>query len=372
MTGSLQHLGGDRYRVRVYAGRDPLQPERQVVVSKSFRAKNEREARKASSRHIVDLQKRVESEQGGTGTIGELVTLWERDRVDFSPSTKKRNRSILATIRADLGRIPARRLTTLQVDQWFAMLRSRGLGESTVGQYGRVLSKILSDGKRWKKVDVNVADDARRPKPPKAEIEPPTMGEVVVLLEAARGDLRGALEVLARTGCRRSEAVGLRWSDIKGGRLIVQRTIHEMPNGQWLARSPKSRKGREVEIDPKLLLALAAQRERQESWFAARGTTPPKDCFIFANLAKDGTGETPRRPGWLSLGFARLCMRTGVDTHLHALRHWNASSLIAQGVPVTTVSRRLGHAQTSTTTNIYGHGTDVGEAKAIEVLSGLL
>jgi integrase len=373
MTGSLQHLGGDRYRVRVYVGPDPLNASKQRTVSKSFRAKNEREAKRAMSRHITEIQDRVKADEGGKGTIAELVSLWERDRSDFSPSTKQRNESILRTIRADLGKLNARNLTTLQVDQWFALLRSRGLSPSTVHQYGRVLSTMLKDGKRWNKVSTNVVDDARKPKVPKPDIDPPTTGELRVLLASAKGDLGGAIEVLARTGCRRGEVVGLRWSDIKSGEITVKRVIIELKGGGLHVRDmTKGRKPRTLPIDPPLLDVLERQRDRQEAWFTARQAKAPRDCFIFANLKRDPTGETPRRPGWLSLGFARLCKKLDIDTHPHALRHWNASTLIAMGVPVTTVSARLGHAQTSTTTNIYGHGTDAGSALAVAAIGAAL
>jgi integrase len=53
----------------------------------------------------------------------------------------------------------------------------------------------------------------------------------------------------------------------------------------------------------------------------------------------------------------------------HALRHSHASALIASGVDPVTVSRRIGHANVSTTLNIYSHEfaeTDAAAAKAIE------
>ena len=56
----------------------------------------------------------------------------------------------------------------------------------------------------------------------------------------------------------------------------------------------------------------------------------------------------------------------------HGLRHSNATLLISQGVDVRTVSGRLGHAQMSTTTNIYSHFFRSTDRKAADVLEALL
>jgi integrase len=62
-----------------------------------------------------------------------------------------------------------------------------------------------------------------------------------------------------------------------------------------------------------------------------------------------------------------------VCVSLHALRHTHASSLIAAGVDVLTISRRLGHASPSITLDVYGHlfkNVDDRAAQVIEALFG--
>ena len=57
-----------------------------------------------------------------------------------------------------------------------------------------------------------------------------------------------------------------------------------------------------------------------------------------------------------------------LDLSVHSLRHTNASLLIAQGVDVRTVASLLGHAQASTTLDIYAHAFDKNKRKAQEKL----
>ncbi|WP_184090977.1 tyrosine-type recombinase/integrase [Anaerocolumna cellulosilytica] len=56
---------------------------------------------------------------------------------------------------------------------------------------------------------------------------------------------------------------------------------------------------------------------------------------------------------------------------LHGLRHTSATVLISEDVDVRTVSARLGHAQTSTTMNIYAHSLKESDKKAADKLDKL-
>ena len=61
-----------------------------------------------------------------------------------------------------------------------------------------------------------------------------------------------------------------------------------------------------------------------------------------------------------------------LDLNVHSLRHTNASLLIAQGVDVRTVASLLGHAQASTTLDIYAHAFDKNKRKAQEKLGKVI
>jgi integrase len=59
------------------------------------------------------------------------------------------------------------------------------------------------------------------------------------------------------------------------------------------------------------------------------------------------------------------------NVNYHGLRHTNATLLISQGVDVTTVSKRLGHSKTSTTTDIYSHSLKRTDKQAADKLDQL-
>lgn len=81
----------------------------------------------------------------------------------------------------------------------------------------------------------------------------------------------------------------------------------------------------------------------------------------------NGTALNPDSiSGWLK-GFEE---RHGlVDVHAHKFRHSMASILINQGTDIVAVSKRLGHATVSTTTDIYSHIIKEADAKSAECIA---
>jgi len=57
-----------------------------------------------------------------------------------------------------------------------------------------------------------------------------------------------------------------------------------------------------------------------------------------------------------------------MDCTLHGLRHTHVSQLIASGLDVLTISRRIGHASPAITLSVYGHMFANTDARAAEVL----
>ena len=94
----------------------------------------------------------------------------------------------------------------------------------------------------------------------------------------------------------------------------------------------------------------------------------------YNNLNKLFTGDfgglihPDRIDGWLT----RFQARNGLKHYtLHSLRHTNIALQIAAGVPIVTVSKRAGHARTSTTTDIYAYALESNDKEAADKLSDL-
>ena len=84
-------------------------------------------------------------------------------------------------------------------------------------------------------------------------------------------------------------------------------------------------------------------------------------------------GLDPWRPGYATLAFGRLRDELGLEgVRLHDLRHFNATNLLANGTDIRTVSGRLGHADASTTLNIYAHFVERADQEAASLVGSLL
>ena len=374
MTQKPEHLGGDRWRVRRYIGTNP-ETHQQIQRTKSFRASGPREAAKIASRILTELDGELKEMKADKGTVHELTVAYELHKLrvaDWSPTHAKRQREILTVIDGDLGRIRLADLTARRVDQWFGQLMDRSLSPATVAHYHETLRAMLRQGDRWDMCTARAAEKATLPRAVRPEVVPPTNAVVHLLLTNSKGALRAALYIAALTGCRRGEILGLRWGDFTGNVMTVHRSVLDMPDGQVLVKLPKSRKSRRYTVDPGLLSELVAWRTLQNAQFARLRVAVPADCFIFADMREDASGQTPRRPGWLSLSWSRhRALFKAQSVRLHDLRHWHLSTLAAAGVPMTTIQARGGHADISTT-GIYSHALPEGEEKTRGVITKAL
>jgi len=81
----------------------------------------------------------------------------------------------------------------------------------------------------------------------------------------------------------------------------------------------------------------------------------------------------PIYPDTVTDWFAGFIKRSGLPyVTLHSLRHTNATLMIAEGADICTVSKRLGHANTATTLNIYAHALKSKDIEAAEKLENAL
>ena len=133
-------------------------------------------------------------------------------------------------------------------------------------------------------------------------------------------------------------------------------------------KDTKTHSERTAAIDVETASGLAARRAEVEDALAG-GPTLVELRYIFSH---DG-GARPWRPDYGTAAWRRLCDAAGVTgVRVHDLRHMHASYLLDAGVPLHTVSRRLGHERASTTSDIYGHAIDARDQGAADLFGAML
>jgi integrase len=162
------------------------------------------------------------------------------------------------------------------------------------------------------------------------------------------------LFMAAVTGARRGELCALRWSDIdwQAGTVTIARSVYETKGGGWGEKPTKTHASRRIGLDDYALSVLREYRSAVDDQAAQLDLEVLRDGFIFS---RSPVGAEPIRPDVVSKFTKRIADAMGIDTHLHALRHFSATQAIAAGFDPVTVGARLGHADPSITLRVYSH-----------------
>jgi integrase len=253
-----------------------------------------------------------------------------------------------------------------------ALLRSggkngRALSARSVGHVHRVLHRALGHAATWGVVAQNVASLVAPPPVPDNEIKIITEDQIGAILRHLEGrTLHPIVSFLLGTGARRGEVLALRWGDVNFQKNVIriERSL-EQTKGSLRVKSPKTKQGRRsVAISPWLAAELRAHRARQDERRLSLGVgRAPDDTPVFAKW--NGGVRSPSR---LSQDFADAMDALKIDCTLHGLRHTHVSQLIAAGLDILTISRRIGHASPAITLSVYGHLFSNTDARAAEIM----
>jgi integrase len=281
-----------------------------------------------------------------------------------------------------LGNVKVVKLRAVDLDHFYASLLASGgnngkpLSPRTVRLCHVLIRQALSQARRWGLVAMNQADDASPPRDSHHEITPPSSADVLTLIRSGSEvdpDFGVYLRLLAATGCRRGEALALRWRDLHLGRdtgmVTIARSI-ALADGGVVEKDTKTHQGRKVTIDAGTVKILKSHRRTWEERASLAGTVITDESFLFSSVLD---GSVPWRPDVATNRFGRLCKDVGVKgVRLHDLRHYVATSLGAEGAPIATISSRLGHRNKATTLNIYSHSLPAQDQAAAEIIGKLL
>lgn len=275
-----------------------------------------------------------------------------------------------------LADIPMARLTPSDVEEWIvAAQENEKVSESSLRTHFTILKAILDAAVRDGLVAKNVAEQVDRPRKARKEAVCLAPAQVVALLKEVYMSRHWMpIHVLAATGMRRGEVLGLRWKDLDldAGILSVSGTMtgsgknlerltmvktvasyRTLPLGDALTQLFKDRLAQQVE-----------HRKR-----AANLWEGDEHGLVFTTeLGKPLDGRNVLRT--LQTAAARLELPKG--TCLHTLRHSAATMMLESGSHLKLVSAILGHSDTSITADIYGHAPDAAQRVALDALHAQL
>lgn len=250
---------------------------------------------------------------------------------------------------------------------------SSPLSPATVHSYHRTLSSILERAVRWRLISSNPAEGAELPSLAgrKARyLDEPDAKRMLQLLQEEPIKWRAAIMFDLLSGLRRAELLGLRWQDVDMENQVihvVQTSNYVSGTGVYLSTPKTEDSGRYLKVSRTAILILLEYKDWQDEMKERVGDAwegAPEDDRIFTNAVGRPMFSTS-----ITQWMGKFIKRTGLPkTCVHSLRHTYASLLIADKPPLVIVANNPGHAQTSTTSNIYSHVIASAEAKAAEVM----
>jgi integrase len=200
-------------------------------------------------------------------------------------------------------------------------------------------------------------------------------GDVATFLHSQHGTREYPLWLLlATTGLRRGEALGLGWAnvDLTNARLTIIRTLIDVEDSNddkpvW--SDPKTAAGRRsVAIDDATVAAIRTHKALMATERLAMGGAYRDFDLVFARA--DGRPYHPER---VSRAFRSRAKKAGVPViRLHDLRHTWATLALTAGIPAKVVQDRLGHSTVAITLNIYSHVTPQLQSDAAAKVAGLI
>jgi integrase len=276
-----------------------------------------------------------------------------------------------------LGAVAVQSLRPDQVETWHKALLDGGLSARTVGHAHRVLHTGFERAVKYGVVARNVVHVVKPPRVDAVEIEILSPDQIA----AVRTELAGhwilpVVELALGTGMRRGELCALTWGavDLAKGVVQVSASLEETAAG-LRTKDPKTRHGRRSIALAGISAAALRDHYRQQVELRlklAMGRPGPAD-YVFPKPSSDTFAPWP--PDQLSRDWARIVAgkRRGLPrVSFHALRHSHASMLIAAGVDILAISRRLGHGRPSLTLDVYGHLVERRENATVAALDAAL
>ena len=382
MRGTLREKSGrpNYWELRADAGADPATKRRRQI-SRGFRG-TRKEAEKALRKLCLEVD--AGRHRGTDESFAAVLEAWYTSRASsWSPTTEERNRSLLDVhILPALGRKPLSKLRPSDLDKFYGDLEAgkgqrKGLAPASIRKAHAIIRSALNLAERWEWIDRNPAARSSPPVVRQAEVKAPSAEMVqAVMAEAARyPGFPLFLRLAGVTGARRGELCGLRRSDIDlvGGSLRINRGVIVVGT-ELIVKTPKTNEGRSVDLDVETVELLAAHLEHIRARAEAQGVELVADPYIFSEPMRSARldGSQPWHPREVSRKWRTVRDAVGGEGRLHSLRHFVATELLGAGVPLPTVSRRLGHRRTSTTSDIYAAYLPASDRDAAAVMGDRL
>lgn len=368
---------GDSYQIRVSIGYDTKgNHKEQSMTWKPPEGLSERQIQKELNRQAVMFEEEcMHGFRTSAMKFEDLAEEWfeEYAKLNLRNTTYERMRQLRKRIYDAIGHLRIDKISTRQLQGFVNSLAKEGANEKTgkplasktIKHNLSLISDVFSYAVKMDIVSENPCSKVTIPKGEAKEKQIYSQEEMALLLAKMENEpikYKAFFYLMAYTGFRRGEMLGLEWKDIdfENNTISVKRTSNvTTKRGIYTDTTKTKRSQRTLKISSYIMQLLKQLKCEQNSEILRLG-----DYWVDTDrLFTQDNGE-PQHPNTTYHWLEKFCAKNNLPFYgLHSFRHFAASSLIAAGLDVTTVSGALGHCNSGTTLNIYSHQFQTAQAR---------
>lgn len=362
--------GTQTWLVRVYVGQDESG-------RRHYRSETIAGTRKSAEKRLTELLAEKDTigrltrltRQTVKGYLTEWTDQWLQG---VSERTRHSYRWLLNQyVVPEIGVRKVATLTDTELQRLFRQLLQSGKSARTVRYTATVLKAALRHGIRRGVLPRNPMDTVQLPKLSKRPHPSLTPELAQKFLTAAKDDRWAAFwSLCVATGIRPGEALALRWSDLRGDTLNIQRSRGYVSKKGWSEHEPKTDRSRRAVVLPSFAVsALREHKRRQAAEKLIAGPEYRDQGYIFAGYFGEPIGTRSLSDSH----FQKIVERAKLSSmRLYDLRHLAATLRLANGEHPKIVSEMLGHSSVTLTLDTYSHVTLTMQRESAVRLENLL
>lgn len=274
-------------------------------------------------------------------------------------------------------------ILSINYDDYFETVKNeRSYAVETLKGYRRVLRTLFNEAVRYEwiaknpvcgtKIGAGSSNTSLRAVPEKEVFSFKEAQEFLSMLDGLPDDIinqRVCIKLMLLTGIRNAELHGLRWSDVDLENHILHVRRNRLVSKQFgvYEKSPKTKTSlRDIPMPDNLVEDL----KRYKDWFRlADDNFDEKQDEYYLAVGLDRQPLYPHTMGhWLTKHEAKHGFK---HVSCHGLRHTYCSLLLSQNVPIQTVSKYMGHSDSTVTLEVYSHFILDTQEKAVFALNNL-
>ena len=256
---------------------------------------------------------------------------------------------------------------------FLVIVENSALSAKTVIEHHRLISAVLEQAVKEELIPFNVAAKATLPKAEKKNVNYFQAEQVDAIREALELEplkWKTLVHLFLITGARRGEILGLKWPavDYKTNRIHIENSILYSRDRGIYEDTPKTETSiRWITLPGETMQLLRKWQKQQAEQRFKLGEYYQDQGFVFCQ-----DNGLPMHPDSVTDWMKKFSERHGLP-HInpHAFRHTMASMLYFNHIDTISISKRLGHAQPSTTSNIYAHVMEEADQRNADVLADI-